>query len=119
MIQQISTLGKKFNDKSAVASIKFSPDGNYIFCTNAGDNSLAFFKRDVETGLLSKRSVLPISGDYPKQVCVFPDGKHLASLNHESGQLTFFKIDYEKGIIVMNGAPLDISEPNCAVIKKL
>jgi len=119
MIQQISTLGKVFNDKSAVASIKFSPDGNYIFCTNAGDNSFAFFERDIETGLLTKRSVLPISGDYPKQVCVFPDGKHLASLNHESGQLTFFKIYYEKGIIVMNGAPLDISEPNCAVIKKL
>lgn len=119
LIQQINTLGKKFNDKSAVASIKFSPDGKYIFCTNAGDNSICFFRRDEETGMLEKLSVLPVSGDYPKQVCVFPDGKHLASLNHESNQLTFFKIDYEKGIIVMHGAPIDIDEPNCAVIKKL
>ncbi len=64
LIQQISTLGKTFNDKSAVAAIKISYDGKYIFCSNAGDNSVAFFARDEKTGLLTKNSVLPISGEF-------------------------------------------------------
>ncbi len=118
-IQSISTLGKKFNDKSAVAALRFSNNAEYLFCSNAGDNSIAMFKRDVQTGLLEKKSVLPISGDYPKQICVFPDDKHLASLNHETNEITFFKIDYENGIIIMHGKPVSIETPNCAVIKKL
>ena len=93
LIQQVSTLGKKFNDKSAVAALRFTPDGKYLFCSNAGDNSIAFFERDENTGKLKKNSVLPISGDYPKQICIFPDQKHIASLNHESNDITFFTID--------------------------
>ena len=68
---------------------------------------------------MTKRSVLPISGDYPKQICVFPDDKHIASMNHESNTITFFKIDYEKGLLVMNGAPIKVETPNVAVIAKI
>lgn len=119
LIQQISTLGKKYNDKSAVASLRFTSDGKNLFCSNAGDNSIAFFERDEITGMLTKRSVLPISGDYPKQICIFPDGRHLASMNHETNEITFFTIDYKNGIIVQHGKPASIETPNCAVIKKL
>ncbi len=118
-IQQISTLGKKYNDKSATAALRFSSDAKHLFVSNAGDNSVAFFDRDPETGLLAKRSVLPISGDYPKQICVFPDDNHLASMNHESNTITFFKIDYEKGLLVMHGVPIKIETPNVAVIAKV
>ncbi len=119
MIQQVSTLGKDFNDKSAVAAIKPSTDCKHIFCSNAGDNSMAFFERDEKTGLLTKRSVLPISGDYPKNMCIFPDNKHIASLNHESNEITFFNIDYENGLLIQHGKPMKVETPNCAVIKKL
>ena len=119
LIQQISTLGKKYNDKSAVASLRFTSDGKHLFCSNAGDNSIAFFARDEKTGMLTKKSVLPISGDYPKQICIFPNGKHLASMNHETDEITFFNIDYDNGIIVQHGKPTSIETPNCAVIKKL
>ena len=118
-IQQISTLGKSYNDKSAAAALRFSSDSTKLFVSNAGDNSVAFFERDVETGLLTKRSVLPVSGDYPKQICVFPDDQHIASMNHESGTITFFKIDYEKGLLIMNGAPIKVETPNVAVIAKI
>lgn len=118
-IQQISTVGKKYNDKSAVAALRFSNDGKYLFCSNAGDNSVALFKRDTETGLLECMSVLPISGDYPKQICVFPDDKHLAALNHESNTITFFEVDYEKGILIMREPPIEMDTPNVAVIAKL
>lgn len=119
LIQTISTLDKNHNDKSAVAALRFSPDAKKLFCTNAGDNSVAYFDRDENTGLLTLRSVLPISGDFPKQICVFPDGKHIASVNHESGELVFFTVNEKDGIIVQHGAPMAVETPNCAVIKEL
>lgn len=118
-IQQISTIGKSYNDKSAAAALRFSNDSRYLFVSNAGDNSVAFFERDIETGLLENKSVLPISGDYPKQVCIFPDDKHLACMNHESNTITFFKIDYEKGLLILHGKPIKIETPNVAVIAKI
>lgn len=118
-VDEYSTLGKKYNDKSALAAIKLSKDGKHVFCSNAGDNSIAFFDRNDKDGTLIKRSVLPISGNYPKQIALFPDEKHIASLNHESNEITFFKIDYEKGLLIMHGKPISVETPNCAVFKKL
>ena len=68
---------------------------------------------------MTKNCVLPISGDYPKNMCIFPDDKHIASLNHESNEITFFTIDYENGLLVQHGTPVQVETPNCAVIKKL
>lgn len=118
-VEEYSTLGKKHNDKSALAAIKLTRDGKHVFCSNAGDNSIAFFDRNETDGTLVQRCVLPISGDYPKQIALFPDEEHIASLNHESGEVTFFKIDYEKGLIVMHGKPIRVETPNCAVFKKI
>ncbi|MDO4325804.1 MAG: lactonase family protein [bacterium] len=118
-IQTISTTGKKHAQLTAACAIRMSPDEKYMFCSNAGDNSVSIYSRDAETGLLTQLCCLPISGEYPKDIAIFPDGKHLASMNHESGTITFFKIDYEKGLIVMNHRSVHVNEPNCCVIVKV
>lgn len=119
LIQTVSTLGNDYSKNSAASAMKFSPDKNYLFCSNAGDNSVGIFKIDRNTGMLTTLNVLPISGDYPKDIDVFPDGKHLISLNHETNTITLFKIDYEKGTLILNGKPLKIETPNCILISKI
>lgn len=120
LIDRISTLGQdSYKKNSAAVAIKFSPDGKNLFVSNAGDNSVAIYDRDEETGRLTMRSVLPISGDYPKDIAIFPDGKHLVSMNHETNEMTFFEINYEKGILVMHGKPEAIETPNCCIIAEI
>ncbi|MCD8118352.1 MAG: lactonase family protein [Lachnospiraceae bacterium] len=119
LIERVTTTGKTVAANTAVAAIKMSSDGKHLFCSNAGDNSVAFYNRDEQTGRLTLLNVLPISGDYPKQLMVFPDGNHIASLNHNSGTLTFFTVDYEKGLLVMHGKPIETETPNCCIYKKL
>lgn len=118
-IQTITTLRNYHATGSAAAAMKFSQDGNYLFCSNAGDNSVGCYKVDKATGLLTILFVLPISGEYPKDIDIFPDGRHIMSLNHESNTITTFSVDYEAGLIAMNAKPLSIETPNCIVIKKL
>lgn len=114
--QLVSTVPKKCDELSAACALRFSEDGKYVFCSNAGDDSVGFFQIDEENGLLRVQSILPISGDYPKDLAIFPDGKHFVSVNQDSGTLTFFTIDYKKGIIVMNGHPIPLDNGNCCVI---
>lgn len=115
-IQAISTLGKQFNDYSAAVTMEFAKDSDRLLCTNAGDHSLGIFERDRETGLLRQMSVLPISGKYPTDVCVFPDEKHLFCTNYDSSTLTFFRVDFNTGLIVMSRAPIPVDQPECALI---
>ncbi len=118
-IQTISTVGSQYSQLTAACSLRLSNDEKYVYCGNAGDNSVSVYMRDKDTGLLEAVCCLPISGSYPKDVCVFPDDKHIASINHETGSITFFTVDYEKGLLIMNGKEIKVNEPNSCVIVKV
>lgn len=116
-IQTIKTTGPQpLTQLTAASALRFSNDEKHMFCGNAGDNTVTVYDRDTQTGLLTYLCCLPISGSYPKDICVFPDDKHIASINHETGSITFFTVDYEKGLLIMNGKELKVNEPNSCVI---
>ena len=96
LIQTESTLASHDDEThDATSGMCLSPDGEYLFCSTAGEDTASMYKVDEETGSLEKQFILPISGEYPKDLEVFPDGKHLAVVNHESNSITTFTIDYE------------------------
>lgn len=115
-LQSVSTLNNYHAGGSAASAIQLSTDGNYIFCSNAGDNSVGAFTRNMETGLLDKLFVLPVSGDYPKDIAVSPDCRYLYSLNHESNSITFFHMNLETKTLVMNGPELPFTKGNCIIL---
>ena len=100
-------------------AMRMSPDEKFLFCSNAGDNTLSMYERDPDTGLLTQQFCLPVSGDYPKDIAIFPDQKHVASINHESGSISFFKIDYEQGLLIMSSRSIRVNEPNCCAIVEI
>lgn len=118
-IQTISTLNDYHAGGSAASALNLSLDYKYLVCSNAGDNSVILYGIDEETGLLSKKFCLPISGDYPKDAALFPDNKHLVSLNHLSSTMTFFNVDFAKNVIVMHGKEIKVQQPNCVIFHKL
>lgn len=118
-IGSYSTFNESYHTSSMACALKFSMDHKYIMCSNAGENSVAVFKIDETTGLLDKLFVLPVSGDYPKDVGFFPDGKHIVSLNHESNSMSFFNLDVDKKIIVMNKPFMKVPRGNCIIMKRL
>ena len=115
LLQSVSTLQKGDTDVShnAASGLALAPDGRHLFSTTAGENTVSMYEIDEQTGLLTKKFTLPISGDYPKDLAIFPDNKHIAIANHSSNSITMFTVDYEKNIIVMKGKPRKIETPNC------
>ena len=118
-LQTVKTINDYHAGDSAACAMKFSVDYKYLFCSNAGDNSVGAFEIDTKTGLLTKKFVLPISGDYPKDIAVFPDNKHLVSLNHETDTMTFFNVDLKHNTLIMNGPELKVGKGNGIVIMKV
>lgn len=118
-IQTISTTTAKEQDVCAASGMEISLDGRYLFCSNAGTNSVTIYEIDSATGCLTVMCNSKISGDYPKMLGIFPDGVHFMSLNHETNEITTFLVDYEKKYILMESKPLPIDKPNCVYIHKL
>lgn len=118
-VQSVPTVNEKEKNNSAASGMEISEDGNYLFCSNAGANSMIIFSINQENGELTKICESKISGDYPKTFAIFPDAKHFASLNHDTNEITTFKVDYEKQYFLMMGKPISIDQPNCIHIHKL
>ena len=118
-LQSVSTLKTRDDEKhDATSGMCLSNDGKYLFCSTAGEDTVSMYEINEETGHLERKFVLPISGEYPKDLDVFPDGKHLAVVNHESNSITTFTIDYEKDLLVMKGRPLRVETPNSILFHK-
>jgi 6-phosphogluconolactonase len=117
-IQTISIHGADDDQNAIACTLKFSADYRYLLSSNTSDNSVVIFAVDPDTGLLTQKLLLPVSGEYPKDVSLFPNNRFLVSLNHESNQMTFFRADPENGILLMNGPALHVSEPNCIIFRE-
>lgn len=120
-VQTIPTVGKRSASSSMTKAVHldFTSDEKHIFYTSAGDNCIGMFDRDPETGLLTYRFSLPVSGRYPKDFILLPGEQHICSVNYEEGTLTFFTLNYEKGLIIMNAPPVKIDQPNCGLLYEL
>ena len=123
IIEKIQTVSTTSTENpgvmTAACAMRLSWDQKYLYCSNAGENTVSVFSRDEETGPLTRLCCLPVSGEYPKDIAVFPDSRHIVSVNHESGSLSFFTVDYEKGLMVMSGRSIPVNEPNCCAIVKI
>ncbi|MBR7016669.1 MAG: lactonase family protein [Lachnospiraceae bacterium] len=119
LLDEYSTLSNTRDPHDAASSMRLSYDGKYIFSSTAGDDSVACFSIDQETGRLTKIFALPTAGDYPKDLALFPDQKHLAVANNATGTITTFAINYEKKYISMKGKPKTVDAPNCILFHKI
>lgn len=119
LIQSVPTTDKYEMQGVAASALNISADGKFIITSNAGDNTVALFEIDEETGELEQLFCLPISGEYPKDAALFPDNNHLVSLNHETNTMTFFTVDMENKCLIMNGKEIDIKKPNCIIFHQL
>jgi len=96
--QTISTLlpDQKSETPNYPAEIASTPDGNFLYVSNRGHESLACFKVTMD-GTLILREVVPVHGKNPRHFAVSPSGNFLIVANQDSKNVTLFKIHPETG----------------------
>ena len=118
-IQTISTMAKNDSFNCAASGMELSSSGKYLYCSNAGINSVVCYEIDEETGMLSVVFKTRINSDYPKMLAVLPDDEHYVTLNNNSNEIMTYKADYEKKYSLWKGKPIKVDTPNCICITKL
>jgi 6-phosphogluconolactonase len=110
--ESISTLPEDFQGSSYCADLKFTPDGQFLYGTNRGHDSLAIYGIG-DDGVLTLIAIEPSLGKGPQNLLITPDGKWLLCANMPGNNLAVFRIDGETGNLTPVGPPLEITMPSC------
>lgn len=108
--QVISSLPEAVPVGNRVAAIKFSDDGNHLFVSNRGMDSLTVFAV-LENKLLQFLDICPTGGKAPRDFMPFGDDIIIA--NQDSSLLTAMHFDRTKQKLIRWGMHESIGHPVC------
>jgi 6-phosphogluconolactonase len=107
-----STLPPDAPQTGSCAEIEVHPDGNYLYVSNRGHNSLALFTIDQRKGTLTFKDTFPVGGT-PRNFKIDPTGNYLFAEGQNTGVTVVFKIDRPTGMLTKTSATLDSPAPVC------
>ena len=110
--QTISTLPEDFSGTSYCADLKITPDGQFLYGTNRGHDSIAVY-RIGDDGQLALIEIKPSLGKGPQNLLITPDGQWLLCANMPDNNVIVFRIDSDTGKLKATGNPIDIPMPSC------
>ena len=112
-LQTISALPKGFSGENTAAEIEIHPSGKFLFASNRGDDSIAVFAIDSQTGLLTHVETEPTRGKTPRNFAIDPTGSWLLAANQDSDNIVVFRIDQKTGRLKSTGDVLQVQSPVC------
>jgi len=117
-LASVSTLPTDWTGKNSTAEIAVHPSGQFVVGSNRGHDSLAVFKRDTTTGMLSPLSVVACGGEKPRSFSFSPDGHWVVVANQSSNTLTTFAFDAATGALTPTGHSADVGMPVCVLFEE-
>jgi len=98
--QTISTLPSGVRgDGCAFADIHLTPDGNFLYGTNRGHNSIVCYSVDASSGTLTYVGCQPCGGVTPRNFAIDSTGRYLLCANQDTDNIIVFRIDAQSGAL--------------------
>ncbi|HEY5690391.1 MAG TPA: lactonase family protein [Cyclobacteriaceae bacterium] len=107
-----STLPTDYEGENLCADIHISSDGQFLYASNRGHNSIVVFQIDSHDGSLSLVGHEDVHGDWPRNFTLSPDGHFLLVANQRSNNIVSFKRSQETGTLEFVGE-IDAPSPVC------
>jgi len=112
IINHYATLPSDYTGDNLSADIHLTPDGQYLYASNRGHNSLAGFAVNASSGALRALGQTPTRGDFPRNFAIHPSGKELWVANQNSDHIVVLRIDSTSGQLRLL-QELEVPTPVC------
>lgn len=113
LVNSVSSLPTDFEGENSGADIHIGKSGSYLYASNRGNNSIAVFKRDNETGQLSVLEFESTNGKTPRNFTITKNGKYLYAANQDSRTIQAYKINPESGKLSPIDDSVEVPTPVC------
>ena len=114
-LQRLSSLPETFTGNSRAAGILVDAAGRTVYASNRGHDSIAVFRADPDTGLLTFSGADPTGGRTPRFFTLAPDGRFLYALNEDSDTIVPMRVDDRSGRLSPSGIAVASGSPVCMV----
>ena len=111
-IQTLSTLPDGYTGESYCAEIVVHPNGQHLYASNRGHQSLAVFDVNAATGQLTAKGQVKTGGEWPRNFNIDPAGKYIIAANERSDSLVVLKIGAGGGL-TPTGETKQMGNPVC------
>lgn len=112
-VQSVSTLPKGFKGVSYASHMEFSSDGNYLYASNRGYNTIVRYK--VAENLLTSPDWTSSGGEWPRHFHLTADGQFLIAANQENSTITTLKVNPLNGKLSPTGKSCSLHMPTCVL----
>ena len=110
-----STLAPEFSGENKSAAVRVHPNGQFVYASNRGPDTLAVFRFDSTSGRLTLVEIVPSGGKAPRDFALSPDGKWLVAAHQDSNSLGVFSVNPTTGRLTPTSARAEISMPVCVL----
>lgn len=111
-LETVQLLPEDFKGNNKSADIHLSPDGQFLYASNRGHNSITAFRVEPD-GRLELVGVYPSGGDFPRNFYITPRGRYLLVENKHSGNIVLFELDLKTGKLKRKEKVEGIIAPQC------
>jgi len=108
----VATLPPDAPQAGSCAEIEVHPDGNYLYVSNRGHNSIALLAIDPSNGKLTFKGTFAVGGT-PRNFKIDPTGYYVFGEGQNNGVTVVFKIDRPTGMLTKTDVTLDSPAPVC------
>ena len=117
-LQILPTLPSTFIGNSRAAEIMVSADGQYVYASNRGHDSIAVFRIDAATGMLMWVDAYASGGRTPRYMTFLPGSRFIYALNEDSDNIVTMRVDTMTGGLIPIGDPVAVGSPVCMVFSR-
>jgi len=108
LVENIDTIPPQLTTENNSAELALSKDGQFLYATNRGHDSVTVFKVNAANGKLTNVQNIPTQGRIPRGMSLDPDGTHLLTGNQDSNTITVFDRDTKTGKLTFASQMTDI-----------
>ena len=112
-VQTVPTLPKDFSGENTCADLHVTPDGEFLYGSNRGHDSLVGYKVDPRSGRLELVGHTSTQGKTPRNFIIDPTGKYLLVANQRSDSIVPFEIEKGTGRLKPIAAKTTVPSPVC------
>lgn len=118
-LDTVSVLPRHHHGETRAAGIVISPDGNSIYVSIRGHDTVVTLRPDMMTGLPAVAQWTSTQGMGPRFLCFGPDARTLYVVNENSHSIVELSVDHEPGRLKPTGRRIETGSQVCIVFGRI
>jgi 6-phosphogluconolactonase len=117
-VQTITTIPTDWISHNGAAAIHISADGQFLYASNRGHNSIVVFKT-TENGTLEQIQSISSGGDFPRDFAFDTSQRFLICANQNTDNLTLYTRNAKTGLLTTIQKDFNVPEGVCVKLLQL